>query len=147
MNITKLILRLRQILPLALVLGIFHGVAIAQSVVVQILNGRNGKPISKIRVWVSFDDERGKQLLDLKTDRQGEVQFETNGSKTFQLSPVGVVPCREQQLTSQVDYSTEEILKEGIITRNDCSQSSPAPLRGRLIYIARPATWWELFKL
>jgi hypothetical protein len=146
MNNTKLILRLRQILSLALVVGIFNGIALAQSVVVQIFNGRNGKPIPKIRVWVSFDDKRGKEPLDLKTDRQGEVQFETNGAKTFQMSPVGVVDCREQQFTAPLDYSIEEILKTGIVTRNDCGHSNPEPSRGRLIYVVRPATWWELFK-
>jgi hypothetical protein len=146
MNITKPILHLRQILPLALVVSIFNGIALAQSVVVQILNGRNGKPVSKVRVWVSFDDPRGKQPIDLKTDRQGEVQFETNGAKTFQVSPVGVVDCREQQFTAPIDYSVNEILKTGIVTRNDCGHSNPEPSHGRLIYIVRPATWWELFK-
>jgi hypothetical protein len=146
MNISKLTLRLRQILLSALVLVTFNGMALAQSVVVQILNGRNGKPISKIRVWVGFDEKRGKEPLDLKTDRQGEVQFETNGAKTFQVSPVGVVPCREQQFTTPIDYSIEEILKKGIVTRNDCGQSNPEPSRGRLKYIVRPATSWKLFK-
>jgi hypothetical protein len=146
MNITKLKLRLRQILPLALIVAIFNGIALAESVVVQILNGRNGKPISKIRVWVSFDDKRGKELLDLKTDRQGEVQFETNGAKIFRVSPVGVVDCREQKFTTPIDYSIEEILKTGMVTRNDCGHSNPEPSRGRLMYIVRPATSWELFK-
>jgi hypothetical protein len=146
MNVTKLILRLRQILPFALVVGIFNGIALAQSVVVQILNGRNGKPIPKVRVWVNFDDQKSRQPLDLKTDRQGEVQFETNGAKTFQVSPVGEIPCREQQFIAPIDYSIEEILKTGIVTRNDCGHSNPEPSRGRLKYIARPATWWELFK-
>ncbi len=146
MNITKLILRLRQILSLALMVGIFNGTASTQSVAVQILNGWNGKPISKIRVWVSFDYQRGKEPLDLKTDRQGQVQFETHGAKTFQVSPVGVVDCREQQFTTPIDYSINEILNTGIVTRNDCGHFNPGPSHGRLIYIVRPATWWELFK-
>jgi hypothetical protein len=146
MNITKPILCLRQILLLALVVGIFNGIALAQTVVVQILNGRNGKPIPKVRVWVGFDDQKSKEPLDLKTDRQGEVQFDTNGAKTFQVSPVGEIACREQQFTAPIDYSIEDILKTGIVTRNDCGHSKPKPSRGRLIYVVRPATWWELFK-
>jgi hypothetical protein len=146
MDITKPILRLRQILFLALMLGIFNGIALPQTVVVQILNGRNGKPVSKVRVWVSLDDSRDKQPLDLKTDGQGEVQFETNGAKIFQMSPVGVVPCREHQWIAPIDYSIEDILQTGIVTRNDCGHSNPASSRGRLIYIVRAATWWELFK-
>jgi hypothetical protein len=146
MNVTKLILRPKQILRLALVVGTFNGFALAQTVVVQILNGRNGKPIPKVRVWVGFDDQKSRPPLDFKTDRQGEVQFETNGAKTFQVSPVGEIACREQQFTAPIGYSIEDILKTGIVTRNDCGHSNPEPSRGRLIYVVRPATSWELFK-
>jgi hypothetical protein len=139
-------IRATQLISLALMTGLLNLNAMAQLAVVQILNGRNGKPIPKIRVWVSFDDQKSGQPLDLKTDSQGEVRFETNGAKTFRVSPVGTIACREQQFSAPIDYSVEEVLTTGIVTRNDCGRFNPAASHGRLIYIARPATWWELFK-
>ena len=120
----------------------------AQSVTVQFLNGRNGKPIAKgVRIWAYFNNETGRHILDLHTDVQGEVQFDTNGAKTFQVSPVGYVPCGEQPVgSSPRDYAIDEILKTGLITRNNCGRINAEPLHGRLSYFVRRATWWELFK-
>ena len=124
------------------------GTANAQSVTVQFLNGRNGKPIPKgVRIWAYFNNETGRHILDLHTDRQGEVQVDTNGAKTFQVSPVGYIPCGEQPVGSPPrDYAIDEILKTGLLTENNCGHVNAEPLRGKLIYFVRPAGWWELFK-
>jgi hypothetical protein len=126
----------------------FGSPANAQSVTVQFLNGRNGKPIAKgVPIGVYFNNETGRHILDLRSDRQGEVQFDADGAKTFQVGPVGYVPCGEQPAGSpQRDYAIDEILKTGLITRNNCGRIAAEPLRGRLSYFVRPATWWELFK-
>jgi len=74
----------------------------AQSVTVQFLNGRSGKPIKKEeRVWVCFDCKTVRRILDFHTDKQGTVQFDADGAKTFQVSPVGYIPCGEQPLDAQ----------------------------------------------
>jgi hypothetical protein len=118
----------------------------AQSVVVQLLNGRNGKPLAKVRVYVGFDDLKGRQPLDLTTNRQGEVQFETNGAKTFQVHPVGLVACGEQPIGAPyANYSIAETLKTGLLTQNDCGHGNYESQRGKLFYFARRATWWELW--
>jgi len=95
------------------------GTANAQSVTVQFLNGRNGKPIPKgVRIWAYFNNETGRHILDLHTDRQGEVQVDTNGAKTFQVSPVGYIPCGEQPVGSPPrDYAIDEILKTGLLRK------------------------------
>jgi hypothetical protein len=126
----------------------FGGTDNTPSVTVQFLNGRNGTPIAKgVRIWAYFNNETGRHILDLHTDRQGEVQFDTNGAKTFQVSPVGYIPCGEQPVgSSPRDYAIDEILKTGLLTRNTCGRINAEPLRGRLSYFVRPATWWELFK-
>jgi hypothetical protein len=117
------------------------------TVVVQFINGRSGKPMAKVKVYIGFDDLKARKPLDLTTDRQGKVEFETDGAKTFQVHPVGLVACGEQPKGAPYrDYSIAEILRAGLVTRNDCGRAKAEPLRGGLLYFARPASWRELFK-
>ena len=126
----------------------FDSAAKAQSVTVQFLSGRNGRPVAKgVRIWAFFNNESGRHILDLHTDGQGQVEFDANGAKTFQVSPVGYIDCGERPVgSSPRDYAIDEILKAGLLTRNDCGHINAEPLRGRLLYFVRRATWWELFK-
>jgi len=137
----------RVILSVALLVCALSGAACCQTVTVQIINGRNGKPISKVRVYIAFDDLKSRAPLDLNTNQQGIIQFETNGAKTFQVHPVGEVTCGEQPIgTPHRNYSIEEILKNGILTQNNCGNPTVEAPRGRLVYFVRRATGWELFK-
>ena len=132
---------------ICLMVCISSGAAMGQTVVVQLINGRNGKPMSNIKVQIGFDDLKGRQPLILNSNRKGEVQFEVDGSKTFQVHPVGLVACGEQPIgVPYRDYSIAETLKTGLLTQNNCSHANAEPLRGRLLYFARHATWWELFR-
>ena len=120
----------------------------AQLVSVQFINGKNGKVVKKgARVWVYFDNGKGRQILDLHTDSQGVVQFDAGGATTFQVSAVGFVPCGEQPIGVPArNYSVEDVLNHGLLTKNECGTVLSEPLRSRLVYFVRPATWWELFK-
>lgn len=124
------------------------GVAWGQSpVVVQFINGRSGKPIAKAKVYIGFDGLKTEKSLALTTDSRGEVRFNTEGAKTFQVHPVALVACGEQPKGAPYrNYSIAEILQTGLVTLNDCGHEKAEPTRGRLIYFARPAGWWELFK-
>ncbi len=117
------------------------------TVVVQFMNGRSGKPMAKFKVYIGFDNLKARKPLVLTTDRQGKVEFETDGAKTFQVHPVALIPCGEQPKGAPYrDYSVSEILRAGLVTRNNCGRTKAEPLPGRLLYFARPASWWELFK-
>jgi len=130
-----------------LTVWILGNAGLGQPVTVQIVNGRNGKPMAKVRVYIGFDDLRGRQPLDLTTNRQGEIQFEADGAQTFQVHPVGTVACGEQPIGAPYrNYSVAEVFKSGLLTQNDCGHGHYEPLRGRLLYFVRPARWWELFK-
>jgi hypothetical protein len=37
-------------------------------------------------------------------------------------------------------------VSSGIVTVNNCGRFSPEPIRGRLTYLVRPASWMELFR-
>jgi hypothetical protein len=63
------------------------------------------------------------------------------------VHPVGLVGCGEQPKGAPYrKYSIVEILQAGLVTPNDCGRQEAEPIRGKLIYFARPASWWELFK-
>jgi len=116
-------------------------------VVVQLLNGRNGKPLANVRVYVSFDDHKGRKSLDLISNGRGEIEFDASGAGTFQVHPIALVPCGEQYIGNpDRNYAIDEVLGPGILTKNDCGHLESEPLRGRLLYFARRATWWELFR-
>ncbi len=121
--------------------------AFAEPIVVKLLNGKSGKPCHKVRVYIVFGDPRNQHTLDLTTDREGEVRFEASEERTFQVRPIGEVPCDEQSVgASNRDYSVDDVLKKGTVTKNDCGHLAPEPIRGRLIYLVRPGTWLELFR-
>jgi hypothetical protein len=133
---------------LLLLTAFFSKATTGQSVRVQFVKGWSGKPIGKGgRVSVYFNNKIGRHIVDLRTDQEGEIQFEADGAETFQVSSVGYVACEEQPVGSPTrDYSIDEVLKTGLLTENDCGRLNTEPLRGRLLYFVRPATWWELFK-
>ena len=138
--------RCRRCLVLLVLLIFCMTTASAQTVVVQVINGRNGKSISKVRVYIGFDDLKGRQPLDLRTNSQGEVQFDAKGSKTIQVHSIGEIACGGQPKGAPYrDYAIDDILRTGLVTRNDCGHFNPEPLRGRLLYIVRPATFSEMW--
>jgi hypothetical protein len=131
----------------AILIGAGWSPAAAQNVVVKLLDGQNRKPRLRFRVYIALGDARAQPLLDLKTDRDGEVHFNAAGVATFQVRPVGVVACGEQPIGSPArDYSVADVLTHGIVTKNECGSFRPEPLRGQLIYFVRSATSLELFR-
>jgi hypothetical protein len=126
----------------------FGSTACAQLVTVEYLYGRNGKPIEKgERVWVYFNNETGRHIFDVHTDRLGKVQFDTNGAKTFEVTLVGFIGCGEQPLGFPAkDYATDDILKTGLLTKNNCGRMNTEPIRGMLLYFVRRLHWWEWLK-
>ena len=125
---------------------LFGNVVAAQTVLVQFVNGRSGKPIAKVHVQILLGDEKGPSPT-LITNREGEIQFESRGVKTFRVYPVGQVDCGEQAIGApKPTYSITEALGTGLRTKNNCSAYNPEPVPGRRIYIVRPATFWELFR-
>jgi hypothetical protein len=126
---------------------VVSGPAFAQPITVKLVNGKTGKPRTGVRVYIVLGDQKQQHLLDLRTDRAGEVRFDSGEEKTFQVRPVGEVSCGEQPIGVPVrDYLVGIVTSNGIVTRNDCGHDSPTAIPGQLTYLSRPATWWELFR-
>lgn len=145
--VAKIFFQISRWSMVSLLLSFLTCHAIAQTVTVQVLNGRNGKPMKKVRVYVNFHGSTASQEIGLTTNSFGEITFETYGQRTFHITPIGCISCGAQPIGSQApEYSVAEILSSGIVSRNDCSHREVEPLRGRLVYFVVPASWWQQFK-
>jgi hypothetical protein len=123
-------------------------IASAQSdttITVRILNGRTGKPLKGIRMYVSFDDKPYEINEILSKD--GTLSFSERDRKIMKLSPVGTISCGEQK-PGQPDpvYQLSEIVAKGYVSRNDCGHHYVEPHPGELVLFRKYATQWELFK-
>jgi len=112
---------------------------LAQSVAVQILDGRTGKSIGKGRiVHVAFTIAPVHTMLTLHTNQQGEIRFDAEGLKTFSLGVVGYLPCSDKGVGSVPEsFAVNEILKDGSASSNDCGQLNPQISPGSLIYFVK----------
>lgn len=118
-----------------------------ETVTVQFVDGRNDKPLTKIKVYVGFGGLKSTQPLVLVTDGHGELRFSPGRAETFQVHPVALVACGEQPKgVPYRDYSVATALRTGIVTPNSCGPARAERVPGRLVYFARPASWWELFR-
>jgi hypothetical protein len=125
----------------------FPARASGQQIVVQLMNGKSRKAFSGYRVYIVLGDPYAQHTLDLKTDHDGKVHFDTQGIATFQVRPVGTISCADPAKgTSNPDLDVAEVLRHGLVTRNDCGKFNPEPLRGQVTYLAGNASGWQLFK-
>ena len=150
-NVTQFMLALRLARKMCIVLCIFislpSNVASAQSITLQLLNGKNGKPITKAKVYISLSDDQTHNAIELTTDHRGEVQFDAGGSKTFQVHQIGYATCDEQPVGSQPRaYPVEKILEAGQVGANDCGNTRMQPEPGLLVFFVRHGTWGEWLK-
>jgi hypothetical protein len=76
------------------------GLVCAQQITVKLLNGKTGKPRSRVRVYIVRGDPKQQRLLDLRTDQGGVVRFDSGDAKTFQVRPLGKVPGGEQPISA-----------------------------------------------
>ena len=120
----------------------------AQSITVQLLNGKNGKPIAKVSVYISFSEDPARKTLHFTTDSRGEIQFAVNGSKTFQVNQIGYATCDEQPLGAQPRaYPIDRILDTGLVSANNCGHTRVQPEPGRLVFFLRHGTWGVWLRL
>lgn len=140
-------MRIRHmVLMLAMVFGLVLGMS-GQQVIVQVINGKTNKPISKAKLFISFPDDLKRQSIQLFTDQNGETAFSLDSAKRFEVHAIALVTCGEQPAgTNQPSFSASEVLGSGILTKNDCGKSGREPIRGKIVYFVRTAGWWELFK-
>ena len=120
-------------------------------ITVQVLDGRNGKPLADQHVLVftglSADAVKthaqhtgvttGKDGVGTLTIYPGETQW-------LQVFTDGHVPCFPDP--NKASFSVGEIMSKGLVTPNDCSAQVQQASPGHFVIYARPAHFMEKMK-
>jgi hypothetical protein len=117
-------------------------------IVIQVVDGRNGKPIPREHVLVfqgaTAEDIRAlNSHADLQTDANG-VALLTIEDPSISLILVSVdwhIVCEEKPNTKT--YSIEEIKRTGLSTQNKCGLLVRKNEPDHFVVFARPAHFWE----
>jgi hypothetical protein len=135
---------------------LFSAVLAAQSpattntvdIVVQAVDGRNGKPLASQRLLVftgmSSNAVRSQaKSTELTTNKDGVGTLTIDPAETqwIQVWPDGPVLC--QPHPNEGSFSVDTIISKGLATPNDCSGLAREPVPGHFIVFARPATFVE----
>jgi hypothetical protein len=117
-------------------------------IVVQVLNGKNGKPIANELVLVftgasAEDAKEHKTHLEIRTDAEGTalLSVENLATSYIQVWADWHVLC--QETPNSKSYSVEDILKKGLSTSNNCGPIKPQLSPNHFVVFARPAHFWE----
>jgi len=124
--------------------------AMAQNVeiAVQILDGRNGKPVPKHQLVVftglsSDSAKRHEANTSITTDKDGLAMLKVSVAETqwIQVWANGLVLCQ----ANPDDYSlnVDAIMKAGVSTPNTCSSTVREAAAGRLVVFMRPTHFRE----
>ncbi len=146
----------------------------AQTIEIKLVNGRSGRPVADtcVNVWVGKErkaamaiptDKNGVARLRL-TDRDSEIDTRNpwKGCGDFGvINPIvkyddslrinaGYVLCQQRtpdySWLAMRDFSTEQVVRQGIVTANACGKATASPKPGEVIIFVRPLSWWEKLK-
>jgi hypothetical protein len=139
----------KGILALVIVFGLV-GTALSQSVtiVVQVLDGRNGKPLINERLLVFSGESRDdtmlkKYSLSINTDKEGLASLTINPSESKWIQVWVDTRTLCQSNPNSKSYSIATILKTGLAADNTCSKLVRDVGPNHFIVFARPATFIE----
>jgi len=144
---------LRRILLASIVVGVGSAASqntANQNIVLHVLNGKNGKPISRehllIYLGTSADDVRlGKKLVNLETDDSGLATLSL-GSNPESLIKVWVDHFKtlcQKDSPNKTNFSIQEILKTGLSTPNNCGKVKANPTPKHFFVFVRSYSFWE----
>jgi 5-hydroxyisourate hydrolase-like protein (transthyretin family) len=123
----------------------------AQTLRVQILNGKNGKPVANEHVNLfrtgDFGDLAGdRNVRGFKTDADGVIATSDISSDihSFFVSVDWHRQCNENEKVNRTAFSLSEVFSKGIVSKNSCKAKVQRPAEpGTLILFVRDETFFE----
>jgi hypothetical protein len=126
--------------------------ATAQQVTVKVVEGRNGHALKQqsIGLWLGERAIGNPTVARIKSS-DGSAVFSVSGvQQSFVISGFGLVDCRPQVVSDKATgefkqdvYRFADVLRHGVVARNQCGNPVMQALPGQLIFFARPPHWWE----
>jgi len=119
----------------------------AQQVLIRVLDGRNGHPISDEKLQLWFNSQSGS-AMSISTDKQGVAKVDAPSGAALLVSANLYVDCRYSKQTGpeRLTYPVSDILHSGVLAANTCGKLKLSPTPGELIFFVRPEHWWEGMK-
>jgi hypothetical protein len=146
----------------------------AQTIRIKLVNGKSGRPIANtcVNTWVGTErrdamaiptDKDGVAWLHV-TDKDAEVKTQSQPKSCGDFAVVhpvvkyadtirvvaGYAVCQphapDYSWLATMEFSTKQIVQQGIVTANACGKSTASPNPGELVIFVRPLTWWEKLK-
>lgn len=128
---------------------------LAQAVTIRVINGNNGQPLQKQKVFVTLlYDDGGKPPakydanLALETDKNGEAGFSLPLPPPAHLSAQVHVDSARWRCGCGALVATSDLIQKGILgpvppteSRNSSVPIKAAP--GQILLVARPLSLWE----
>jgi len=119
-------------------------------IVIHLIDGRNGKPISNEHLLVfqgasTEDIKEHRSHLDLQTDANGIAFLPADAMPQIQVWPDWYKICRSA--SSNSIFSLEEIKKNGAATPNSCGSTTMKLVPNHFYIFARPLSFWEKMRL
>jgi hypothetical protein len=127
------------------------GMAKTTDITVQVLDGRNGKPLADqhVLVFTGLSSDAVKthaQHTGVTTDKDGmgTLTIYPRETQWLQVFTDGRIPCFPNP--NQSSFSVSDIMSKGLVTPNDCSAQVREPSPGHFVIFARPAHFMEKMK-
>jgi protocatechuate 3,4-dioxygenase beta subunit len=120
-------------------------------ITVQVLDGRNGKPVADQHVLVftglsAAAVKTHAQHTGVTTDKDGmgTITIYPGETQWLQVFTDGRIPCFPDP--NQASFSVSDIMSKRLVTPNDCSAQVQQPSPGHFVIYARPAHFMEKMK-
>lgn len=119
----------------------------AQQVLIRVVDGRNGHPISDEKLQLWFNSQSGS-AMSISTDKQGVAKVDAPSGAALLVSANLYIDCRYSKQTGpeRPTYPVSDILRSGVLAANTCGKLKLSPTPGELIFFVRPEHWWEGMK-
>ena len=120
-------------------------------ITVQVLDGRNGKPLADGHVLVftalsatAVKAHAHNTRVTIDKDGVGTVTIHPEETQWLQVFVDGRILCFPNP--NEKSFSVTDIMSKGLVTPNDCNAQVREPSPGQLIIFARPAHFLEKMK-
>lgn len=127
--------------------GLLSTMAQDNKVTIQVLNGKNGKPIVNQHLLIfeggsQEEARRHKSHIELRTDAEGKATFSPEPTDNYiQVWVDWHILCQKKPNVNV--YSMADIINSGLTTGNSCGRIERPVIPKEFLIFARPAHFWE----
>jgi hypothetical protein len=118
----------------------------AESIRIHVVDGRNGKTITKEHVQVWINGKSGN-ALSLVPGSDGIAGLDAPAGSRIEVEANYYIDCRPfHRDAPRPTYSVDEIKNEGVAAQNACGKLDSEAKPGELLFFVRPIHFWEGMK-